>query len=185
MLIDSLGAKLGVNDSFRGTSVSSVRGETYAMATQSRIDHLGENGDPDLILVYGGTNDAGASVEIGTFNTEDPKNYTASQIANLPIDTFANAYRTMLIRLLYKYRNSEIVCILPTFTSSYYSITNLDLYVEVVKEACDFFGIKWIDIRATGISVYNKSDYFVDGIHPNEKGMLALYNKIYKQLIFE
>lgn len=180
-LIERTGMVLGINDSYRGTRVS---GTSNAFNLQTRINHLGENGTPDVILVYGGTNDAGNGVTIGTFNTENPQNYTDEQIASLPVSTFADGYRAMLIRLMKTYPLAEIVVVLPTFTSSYYTITNLDLYVEVIKEACDFFGIKYIDARCTGINVYNRATYLVDGIHPNAKGMDLLFKKIYKQLIF-
>lgn len=180
-LIRKAGMKLGVNDSYRGTKVS---GTSNAFNLQARINHLGENGTPDVILVFGGTNDAGASVTVGTFDTTNPQSYTDEDIAALPVTTFADAYRTMLIRLMKTYPLAEIVVILPTFTSSYYTITDLDNYVEIIKEACDFFGIKYIDARCTGINVYNRATYLVDGIHPNVKGMDLLFNKIYRQLIF-
>lgn len=180
-LIQKTGMKLGINDSYRGTTVS---GTSNAFNLQTRINHLDDNGTPDVILVFGGANDAGASVTVGTFNTEDPSAYTDEQIASLPATTFADAYRTMLIRLMKTYPLAEIIVILPTFTSSYYSITNLDQYVEVIKEACDFFGIKYVDARCTGINVYNKSTYLVDGIHPNAKGMALLYEKLYRQILF-
>lgn len=180
-LIQATGMRLGINDSFRGTLVA---GSNRSFNSQTRISHLGENGTPDVILVYGGTNDAGNNVELGTFNTENPQNYTDAQIAALSVSTFADAYRAMLIRLMKTYPLAEIVVILPTFTSSYYSITNLDLYVEIIKEACDFFGIKYIDARCTGINVYNRATYLVDGIHPNAAGMDLLFKKIYRQLIF-
>lgn len=180
-LINSAGFKLGVNDSYRGSMVS---GTSHALNLQSRINHLGGNGSPDVIIVFGGTNDAGGGITIGTFNTENPENYTDAQIAALPVTTFADAYRAMLIRLMKTYPMAEIVVILPTFTSSYYSITDLDLYVEVIKEACDFFGIKYIDARCTGITIYNRATYLVDGVHPNAEGMRLLYEKIYRQIIF-
>jgi lysophospholipase L1-like esterase len=180
-LIRATGMTLGINESWRGTYVS---GSNHALSSQIRIGHLGLNGIPDVILVYGGTNDAGGGITIGTFNTENPQNYTDEQIASLPVTTFADAYRTMLIRLMKTYPLAEIVVILPTFTTSYYTITNLDLYVELIKEACDFFGIKYIDARCTGINVYNRATYLVDGIHPNAEGMRLLYEKIYRQLIY-
>ena len=180
-LINSAGFKLGVNDSYRG---SQVAGTTHALNLQDRINHLDGNGSPDVIVVFGGTNDAGNGVTVGTFNTENPQDYTDAQIAALPVTTFADAYRAMLIRLMKTYPRAEIVVILPTFTSSYYSITDLDLYVEVIKEACDFFGVKYIDARCTGITVYNRATYLVDGIHPNAEGMRLLYEKIYRQIIF-
>ena len=184
-LLDNFGMVLGINESWAGSRVSNTQstdsgdlGPNRCMSSQTRIGHLGENGTPDIILVYGGTNDAGGNVTIGTFNTENPINYTAEQIAALPVATFADAYRAMLIRLLKTYPTARIIVILPNFTVSYYSITNLDLYVEVVKEACDFFGIKYIDIRTAGITVYNQGSYFPDGIHPNAAGMELLYKTI-------
>ena len=181
-LINGTGMVLGINESWRGTRVSGSGNSAFN--NQNRINHLGSNGTPDVILIYGGTNDAGGAVTLGTFNTENPANYTDEQIAALPTTTFADAYRTMLIRVMKTYPMAEIVVILPTFTTAYYTITNLDLYVEVIKEACDFFGIKYIDARCTGINIYNKAQYLVDGIHPNANGMELLYQKIYKQLIF-
>lgn len=181
-LIRATGMVLGINESWRG---SKVAGSTdSAFNNQNRIDHLGENGIPNVILVYGGSNDAGGNVSLGTFDTENPQNYTTEQISQLPVTTFADGYRTMLIRLMKTYPTAEIVVILPTFTTSYYTITNLDLYVEVIKEECDFFGIKYIDARCTGINVYNRASYLEDGIHPNVAGMQLIFEKIYKNLIY-
>lgn len=183
-LINRLGAKLGINESWRGTRVAGTGSSTFN--NQTRINHLGENGTPNLILVYGGTNDAGGGVTLGTFNGGDYSDYdTAEEIAALPVTTFADAYKAMLIRLMFTYPSAEIVCILPTFTTAYYTIQNLDNYVEVIKEACDFFGIKWIDTRVSGITIFNKASYLVDGIHPNANGMKLLSDKIYKHLIFD
>ena len=183
-VINTLGASLGINESWRGTRVSGT-GDS-AFNNQTRISHLGGNGTPDLILVFGGTNDAGNDVTLGTFNGGNYSDYdTAQKIAALPVTTFADAYKAMLIRLMYTYPTSEIVCILPTFTTSYYEISDLDNYVEVIKEACDFFGIKWIDVRVSGITIFNKDSYLVDGIHPNATGMSLLADKVYKHLIFD
>lgn len=183
-LINRLGATLGINESWRGTKVAGTG--SSAFNSQTRINHLGENGTPNLIIVFGGTNDAGNSVTIGTFDGGVYADYnTEEEIAALPVSTFADAYKAMLIRLMYTYPTAEIVCLLPTFTTSYYTIAALDNYVEVIKEACDFFGIKWIDVRVSGITIFNKSSYLVDGIHPNVAGMTLLANKIYKHLIFD
>lgn len=182
-VINGLGGTLARNDSYRGSSVSTVRNAPY-MASQERVNYLGENGTPDVILVFGGTNDAQRRVTIGTIDTSAPPK-SAEEIAALTADTFADAYRTMLIRMMYTYPNAEIVSILPTFTSSYYSIATLDLYVECIKEVCDLLGVKWIDIRATNINPYNVSDYMEsDGLHPNELGMKVIADKVIKNLIF-
>lgn len=183
-VINKLGATLGINESWRGTRVAGTGNSAFN--NQTRINHLGENGTPDLIIVFGGTNDAGGSVTLGTFDGGVYTDYdTAEEIAALPVTTFADAYKAMLIRLMYTYPTSEIVCLLPTFTTSYYTIAALDNYVEVIKEACDFFGIKWVDVRVSGITIFNKDSYLVDGIHPNAQGMTLLANKVYKHLIFD
>lgn len=189
--MEMCGMEFGINESWAGSRVSNTQatdsgdlGPNRCMASTTRIGHLGNKGLPDIILVYGGTNDIGNSVTIGTFDKTNPINYTESQINALPVDTFASAYRTMLIKLMYYYPNAEIVCCLPNFTNTYYNVSDLDDYIEVIKEECDFFGVKYIDLRTSGINVYNRMSYLPDGTHPNENGMKLLANKIFKQLIF-
>ena len=119
---------------------------------------------------------------LGTFNTANPMGYTEEQIAELPVATFADAYRTMLIRLQYYYRTARIVCLFPTFTTSYYTITNLDKYEEVIREACDFFGVEYLDLRTAGITVFNRALYLPDGIHPNAAGMELIYEHLVRNI---
>ena len=183
---------LGINESWAGSRVtwdgtteSTDIGANKHIASATRISHLGENGTPDIILVNAGTNDIGGSVEIGTFNTENPMNYTDTQIANLPVSTFADAYRTMLIRLQKSYPTSKIICLLPNYTTSYYTPTKADAYCEVIKEACDFFGIKWKDMRASGITMFNHGTYLPDGVHYNSEGMEIIANNIIKELKYD
>ena len=189
LLMERLGMTLGINESWAGSRVSNTQatdsgdlGPNRHMASLTRIGHLGENGTPDIILVYGGTNDAGHGVTLGTFNTANPIGYTEEQIAELPVDNFADAYRTMLIRLQYYYRTARIVCLFPTFTTSYYTITNLDKYEEVIREACDFFGVEYLDLRTAGITVFNRALYLPDGIHPNAAGMELIYEHLVRNI---
>lgn len=188
-LIDYFGARLGINESWAGSRVSNTQptdsgdlGPNRCISSQTRIGHLGINGTPDYIFVYAGTNDAGNAVPLGTFDTTNPKNLTEQQIAALPVDNFADAFRAMLIRLLYYYQQSKIIVLFPNFTESYYTITDLDKYVEIEREACDFFGVKYIDLRTAGITVYNGSGYLPDGIHPNAAGMELLFNVVKNSL---
>lgn len=183
-LINKLDANLGINESWRGSCVTGDSADCFC--SQNRINHLGSNGTPDLILVFGGTNDAGTSKPIGTFNGGNYSDFdTDVEISALDVSTFANAYKAMIIRLMKTYPSAEIVSILPTYTSTYYTINDLDSYVEVIKEVCDYFGVKWIDTRISGINIFNKNTYLVDGIHPNKYGMELLANLIYKHLIYK
>lgn len=186
-LIDDFGLVLGINESWAGSRVSwdgttesADIGANKHIASATRIGHLGENGTPDIILINGGTNDIGGNVPVGTFNTENPMNYTDEQIAELPVSTFADAYRTMLIRLQKSYPTSRIFVLLPNYTTSYYTPTKADEYCEVIKEACDYFGIKWLDMRASGITMFNRGAYLPDGIHYNANGMNVVAKNVKK-----
>ena len=181
---------LGINESWAGSRTmctSSVdnddQGPNRCISSATRIGHLGENGTPDVILVYAGTNDAGGKVTVGSFDYEDPKNYTDEQISALSnTNSFAEAYRTMLIRLLKNYPNSIVICLLINYTTSYYTSDETDKYNEIIKEACDYFGVQWIDLRAIGINIYNKSNYLPDGVHPNALGTDLIYRGLINQL---
>lgn len=186
-LIDNLHLVLGINESWAGSRVSwdgttesADIGANKHIASATRIGHLGENGTPDIILINGGTNDIGGNVPVGTFNTENPMNYTDEQIAELPVSTFADAYRTMLIRLQKSYPTSRIFVLLPNYTTSYYTPAKADEYCEVIKEACDYFGVKWLDMRASGITMFNRGTYLPDGIHYNANGMNVVAKNVKK-----
>ena len=190
-LINTFDMELGINESWAGSRVSwdgvtesADIGANKHIASATRIEHLGENGTPDIIIVNGGTNDIGGDVPIGTFNTDDPSNYTTEQIAALPVATFADAYRTMLIRLQKSYPTSQILVLLPNFTTAYYTPPEADAYCEVIKEACDYFGVKWLDMRASGITMFNRSTYLPDGIHYNAAGMSIIANNARKFMTF-
>jgi len=189
-LIDKLGATLGINESWAGSRVSNTQatdsgdyGPNRCISSLTRIGHLDDNGTPDIIIVYAGTNDIGGNVTIGTFDTTSPKDLTEQQIAALDVTTFANAYRAMLIRLQYYYQTSRIVVCFPNFTNTYYDMANLDDYIEIIREECDYFGVEYIDLRASGITIYNRGTYLPDGIHPNAGGMELLFNKVYNYLM--
>lgn len=191
-LINHFGMVLGISETWAGSRVSNTAstdsgdvGPNRCIASATRIGHLGENGTPDIILVNAGTNDIGASVTVGTFNTESPMNYTDEEIANLPVDTFADAYRTMLIRLQKSYPTSMIVCLLPNYTTSYYTPAKADQYCEIIKEACDYFGIKWFDMRTCGITIFNRATYLPDGIHPNASGMKLMFEELNKDFQYD
>ena len=188
-LIDNCGATLGINESWAGSRVSNTQqsdsgdlGPNRCISSLTRIGHLDDNGTPDYIFVYAGTNDAGNNVTIGTFDTTNPKSLTEEEIAALPVATFADAFRTMLIRLLYYYRSSKIIVLFPNFTNAYYTIGTLDNYVEMERTACDFFGVRYIDLRTAGITLYNNGTYLPDGTHPNAAGMELLYDLIMNTL---
>lgn len=181
-IIKDLGLTLGINEAWAGTRISwdgtTESGDIGAdkfIGSQTRINHLGENGTPDVILVFGGTNDIYNNVEKGTFDYSSPASYTSEQIAFLTSTTYADAIRTLLIRLQYTYPNSKIVFILPYFFTT---LKKLDEYNEIMKEACDAYGVPVIDARTCGLTVFNTNDYLPDSLHLNSFGMGKLSNVV-------
>ena len=185
-IIDTLGAKLGINDSWAGSKVSNSSatntgdvGPDACMAGITRITNLGANGDPDVIIYYGGTNDAGTGVTIGTFDSTTT--YTIDLTTNIWND-FATAYKDSIMRLQYYYPNAKIIVLLPTYTTNYYTMGNLDRYNEIIKEICDYFGVDYIDMRRCGINWKNNATTLGDGVHPTIDGFNMMQNYIVAKL---
>jgi len=171
-VLTELDAKLGVNDSWAGSRVSNTisgnsgdQGEKAAMASLTRIQNLGSNGTPDVILFYGGTNDIGALITLGTFDSSTAP--TEVDLNSTKWNSVADAYAAAILRMQYYYPNAEIVAMLPTYTSSYYTKAELDQYNSVFGAICEHYGVTYVDLRDCGITTAN----LPDGIHPDAIGM--------------
>ncbi len=171
-VIHELGAKLGINDSWAGSCVSNHMngnsgdlGKDACMASLTRIQNLGSNGTPDIILFYGGTNDIGHSIKLGSFNTQDAP--TEADLTSYKWDTFVSAYTEAILRMRYYYPDAVIIAMLPTYTVGYYSDERLAQYNAEMSKICEHYGIPYIDLRYCGINTSN----LPDKIHPNAEGM--------------
>ena len=176
---------LGINDSWAGSRVlntSSTNSGDYgpdaAMAGMTRLQKLDDNGTPDLILFYGGTNDIGGAVTMGTFDPTASYATTLDTTATI-YTNFVEAYTMAILRMQYLYPNAEIVVLLPTYTSSYYTLAELTAYNAEIIKICEHFDIKYIDLRESGIT----TSYLADGIHPNATGMDLISDYVTKNLI--
>ncbi|MBR0322418.1 MAG: hypothetical protein IIX08_08530 [Bacteroidales bacterium] len=185
-LINNLGAKLGVNDSWAGSRVhnnassnSGDLGPDACMASITRITNLGANGTPDLIFFYGGTNDAGKNVQLGTFDSSinHKVDLTATTWA-----TFADAYAAAIMRMQYFYPDAKIIALTPMWVKSYYTVSRMNDFAEVIVSICDYFGVPVIDLRKCGINSNNIDYTLGDGIHPNAEGMDLMEKYIRRQL---
>lgn len=186
-LINGLGAQLGINDSWAGSQVSNDLadnsgdlGPDACMASNTRITNLGSNGTPDLILFYGGTNDCGRSVTLGTF---DSTTTHSLDLVSTTWASFADAYACAIMRLQHYYPNAKLIVLLPTYTTGYYTLARLDSYNEVVKEICDYFGVPVLDLRQCGINWANVGTTLGDGIHPVASGMDLMCRYIRQRLL--
>ncbi len=178
--INTLGAELGVNDSWAGSTVSNVLDENFkdfgpdaAMASMTRIGNLGSNGKPDLIFFFGGTNDAGKMVEKGSLDSEFTPNPTAQKW-----DSFADAYREALCRLRALYPEAELIAMTPSFSNGYYDNDRLSEFSDLIIEICSQYNVKCVDLRRSGITF----DMLPDGLHPNAAGMECIYKAVINKL---
>lgn len=186
-LINKLGAKLGINDSWAGSRVhnsldsdSGDQGPNSCMASITRITNLGSNGTPDLILYYGGTNDCGGGITVGTFDST--ATYT-TDLTTTKWATFADAYKDSIMRLQHYYPNAKILVMLPMYCTTYYTYGNLDKYNEVIKEICDYFGVEYIDFRRCGVNSQNLGTTLGDGIHPTVEGFHLMGRYLFNKLM--
>lgn len=183
-VINELDAKLGINDSWRGSMVSGVSavttgstGTDAAMSNLQRIRNLGANGTPDVILFYGGTNDYAHLSAVGTFDSASAP--AEADLTTTSWNNLADAYVQTLLRLRYYYPDAVIVAMLPTYTVSYYSDTKLSQGNAVLAEICAYYGIPCLDLRGSGVT----AAHLPDGIHPGAEGMDLITNAVVDLLL--
>lgn len=191
MLIDYMDARLGVNNSWSGSRVSNTSetnsgnmGPDRCMPALARIESLDDNGTPDIILFYGGTNDVYHKIPLGTFDKNSL--HTTVDLERTIWDNFADAYKDAIMRMQHYYPYAQIVCISPTYsniTEDY--IKNIDSYINVIKDISDYFGAQFIDLRKCGITLESSDpvyDLMGDVTHPDIKGMEMIAKYVYRQI---
>ena len=140
--------------------------------------------DADLITIYAGINDYGQDnpTEIGTEGSTD-------------LTTFYGAFESLITNLITNHQTAKIVVITP-IPQYNFEINNtivwgdrndinslgksLDDYCNVIKKTCRKYGVFVKDAcYESGITpriASQRSEYFKDGLHHNEKGQLVLAN---------
>ena len=128
----------------------------------------------DKLFVFGGTNDYGhGDAEFGKVGDND-------------VFTFHGAVNNLFTTLINDFGKEKLVVILPLKRANMDSKKNpttsklLKDYVEVIKYYVDLFGLKYIDLFNNGFDMppEGESEYFADGLHPNDKGHRVLAEKI-------
>lgn len=188
-LIDNNGMILGYNSSYSGSSVQ-TDGTGVAYIDDERIAHLGSNGDPDIIIIQAGINDAKLEdfATLGEINKVIDLPLTADSAIAYDTTTFLGAYQALIEKLMVTYPNAQIACWSLTWTSRPDVITSDDLLVASnrIKELCDLYGLIFLDIRKCGITPANMATYLGAGdttiTHPNAAGMELIAKYIEKCL---
>lgn len=172
----AIGGEICINNSYSGSCVSGIF-ESSA-CSKERCSNLHGESNPDIILIYMGTNDRGFEVEIGM---------------DAPIDKlkFYGAYRTMLRQIKNNYPSAKIVCatLLVGFLKDGQSLAydrfmredtryNDAIRLAVKEECCLLADIAFADER------YETLDY----CHPTKSGhkeMAKLWLAELKKLLTE
>ena len=131
--------------------------------------------EAELILVFGGTNDYGHGVPLGTLADATP-------------ETFCGAYRILLQGLIEKYPTARIMAMTPMQRAGY-TQPNLRTgrvlleYVEAIREIAGQLSIPVVDMyREAGICVdipAQRELFCPDGVHPSDAGNARLAQRLY------
>ena len=151
-VIKENGWRLAVNNSYSGATISytGYDGNDYSPRSfNTRMDNLGQ---PDIIFIFGATNDSWAGSPIGDFKYEG--------IKKADLYEFRPALAHMLRWMTDRYVNTEI-----------YFILNTELRDEIntsVKTICEHYGVPVITLTE------------VDKIsgHPSVKGMRQIADQV-------
>lgn len=148
-VINALNGELCINNSFAGSTV--YKFSEYSISAKERCQALHTQDDePDVILVYAGTNDC---------------------LAKMPINDFYNAYDKMLKRIKERYKNAKIFSATlamgdlkegAMLADTYF---NLEAYSNVIKKVCVANDVEVVDLLKHK-TFYSANDYR----HPNKEG---------------
>ncbi len=197
-LVNNYKMTLGRNDgwsgsriSWDGTEHSNKVGDGIYMASQERIDTLDDNGTPDFIVVYAGTNDIryepmGDINEVDWDTVLNYENMTQQEREALPVSDFAHSTASMLAGLKMTYPDAHILVLIPTWVSQNSLMTSDEMVKTRVKEfgdlyieVCNKFGVDYIDLRTMcTFEERESSGYFGDApgyIHPSKSGMTKIF----------
>lgn len=199
IVIDRLGAKLGICDAWDGTTVrntatedSGKSGPNTYIGSSTRLINLASNGTPDVILVFAGTNDTrrASATSLGTFdNTQDYAPMTDEELyTNTTESVLASSFTALIRKLQYLYPNAKIACITPMYGIAFsLKPSGRAMALKVIRDICDYFGVLFIDATKAGLNINNTYSgvytYFKDTIHPNKDGMKLIGDYVYKQVV--
>lgn len=172
------GFELYSNASWSGSTVvnDGASNKDSYFTSEKRLAELGSKGNPDYIVVLGGTNDWGQNKELGDFPLKDSFN----------MGTFRGAYSYLIKRICELYPDATIVCcsILPRKgydapNKKGWYIRDGNLSIETIASRYDCV---YVNLDGCGLQE-DFGKYTMDGLHPNELGMELIANEIYYKIM--
>ncbi|MBR3937454.1 MAG: hypothetical protein IKJ66_05940 [Bacteroidaceae bacterium] len=156
LYIKAKGYQLEKNDSWGG---STICGTGYGRMDASRnnfISRVDRLGDPDIIFIFGGTNDAWANAPLGEYQWSD---WTKDDCKN-----FRPAMACLIDMLKKQYPKAQL-----------YSILNSELrdtFNESMREVCKHCGVQLIELH----------DIDKQNGHPSIAGMKSICEQLLEQI---
>lgn len=188
-LINKTGMKLCISNAWGGSTITQPvpdMPDISCMCNDERIENIGYgNIIPDIIIIWASIND---------YNNYDVPIGNYDGTSDIPVNTttLTEAYAVMLNKIQVSYPNAKIYVCGETFVNigsvngiPCKNINNnitLKEWNKAIENICDIFGVEFIDLSKCGISHYNLSNYYADGLHPNKNGMQIICDYIYEHL---
>ncbi len=152
LYIKAKGYQLEKNNSWGGTTICNTgyfHRDVSSSSFTSRVDMLG---NPDIIFLFGGTNDAWAGAPVGEYKYDD---WTAEDMKN-----FRPALACLLDMLQKRYPKAKI-----------YSLLNSELREEInesMRVVCKHYGVQLIELH----------DIEKQNGHPSISGMKSICEQL-------
>ncbi|ROT07060.1 hypothetical protein EEL33_07770 [Muribaculaceae bacterium Isolate-037 (Harlan)] len=152
IFISENGYRLVQNNSFSGSTICNTGYDGADYSDRSFITRMDNIGSPDILFIFGATNDSWANAPIGEFVWSD---WTPEQLKS-----FRPALAYMLSHVKDRYPNTDIVYLIndglkPEITSS-------------IIEACNRYSIPYIELKEIDKTAG----------HPNRHGMRQIADQI-------
>ena len=150
------GYLLEKNDSYSGATICYTGYNDEDYSARSFITRLPRVGSPDILLIFGNTNDSWCGAKVGEYIYKDWK--------RADLYTYRPALAKLLNDALCRYPNVRI-----------YFIQNTELRKEIVESTA-------IICKHYGIPVIQLKDIDKQAGHPNQKGMKAISEQVLKAI---
>ena len=156
ILLNTINATLEINNSFSGSKVSGTDASSF-------ITRHSELGNPEYIIIHGGTNDASwANVPAGELHFDSPLN-------DLNINEFSDAYDFLIRCIVDKYKHTNIILVIPSIVSNEYANSIIS-----ICEHYQLFG--YVDLRNVELTL-SSGHYQKDSMQVVAEKVLEVISK--------
>ena len=151
-VISDNGLRLEKNNSFSGSTICNTGYDGADYSDRSFISRMDNLGSPDIILIFGATNDSWANSPIGEFVWED---WTPEQLKS-----FRPALTYMLSHMVDRYPNVKLLYIINDGLK--------DEITSSIIEACRHYDVPYLQLK----NVEKTAG------HPNKRGMSRIAREV-------